>query len=187
MNQQEEYIIIQKCCKGDHAAFSTLVTAYQDMAITLAYNIVTNNADAEDVAQDAFIKAFTSIKSFKGSARFSTWLYRIVVNTALNKQKRSKLLYVEHPEELHDEAVEDSFTGIRYHEQKKYIRQALLSLSEAERICITLYYINELNIAEIGEITGLTVSNIKLLLYRGRKHLYSELDRVLKLELKDIL
>lgn len=187
VNQQEEYIIIQKCCKGDHAAFSDLVTAYQDMAITLAYNIVTNNADAEDVAQDAFIKAFTSIKSFKGSARFSTWLYRIVVNTALNKQKRSKLLYVEHPEELHDEAVEDSFTGIRYHEQKKYIRQALLSLSEAERICITLYYINELNIAEIGEITGLTVSNIKLLLYRGRKHLYSELDRVLKLELKDIL
>ena len=114
-------------------------------------------------------------------------MYRIVVNTALNKQKRSKLLYVEHPEELHDEAVEDSFTGIRYHEQKKYIRQALLSLSEAERICITLYYINELNIAEIGEITGFTVSNIKLLLYRGRKHLYSEFDRVLKLELKDIL
>ncbi len=55
VNQQEEYIIIQKCCTGDHAAFSLLLAAYQDMAITLAFNIVLNQADAEDVAQDAFI------------------------------------------------------------------------------------------------------------------------------------
>ena len=155
------------------------------MAITLAYNIIPNYADAEDVAQDAFIKAFTSLKSFKGNARFSTWLYRIVINTALNKQKRSKLLYVEPPED--DVPIEDSFAGVQYHEQKKYIRQALLHLSEAERICITLYYLNELSIAEINNITGFTVSNIKLLLHRGRKHLYSELNKVLKLELKNIL
>lgn len=187
MNQQEENIIIQKCCKGDHAAFSLLVTAYQDMAITLAYQIVLNHADAEDVAQDAFIKAYTSINSFKGNARFSTWLYRIVVNTALNKQKRYKLTYVEEPAELQDKAVAVSFAGFQNQEQKKFIRQALLRLSEAERICITLYYLNEMSIAEVESITGFTVSNIKLLLYRGRKHLYSELNRILKLELKDIL
>ena len=187
MNQQEESIIIQKCCKGDPAAFSVLVTAYQDMAITIAYNIVTNQGDAEDVAQDAFIKAYTSIKSFKGNARFSTWLYRIVVNTALNKQKRTKLTYVEQPEEYYQEGVEDSMAGLKSNEQKKYIRQALLHISEAERICIILYYLNERSIAEISDITGFSVSNIKLLLFRGRKHVYNELNEVLKLELKDLM
>ncbi len=132
-------------------------------------------------------KAFTSINSFKGNARFSTWLYRIVVNTALNKQKRFKLTYVEQAEELQNEAITDSFSGLQNQEQKKFIRQALLNLSEAERICITLYYMNELSIAEVESITGFTVSNVKLLLYRGRKHLYNELNRILKLELKDIL
>lgn len=157
------------------------------MAITLAYNIVMNHADAEDVAQDSFIKAYTSIRSFKGNARFSTWFYRIVVNTALNKQKRYKLTNVEQPEELNDEPAANSFTNLQNQEQKKFIRQALLNLSEAERICITLYYMNELSIAEVETITGFTASNIKLLLHRGRKHLYGELNRVLKLELKDIL
>ncbi|MCY7421088.1 MAG: RNA polymerase sigma factor [Chitinophagaceae bacterium] len=157
MNQQEEAIIIQKCCKGDHVAFSVLATAYQNMAITIAYNIVTNQADAEDVAQDAFIKAYTSIKSFKGNARFLTWLYRIVVNTALNKQKRTTLIYVEQPEEHYDEAVEDSMASLKSNEQKKYIRQALLHISEAERVCIILYYLNDWSIAEIGDITGFSV------------------------------
>ena len=187
MNQQEELIIIQKCCKGDHVAFSMLVTAYQDMAITLAYNIVTNQADAEDIAQDAFIKAYTSIKTFKGNARFSTWLYRIVVNTALNKQKRFKLTYVDQPEQLFEEPLIAEYTSLLATEQKKHIRQALLKISEAERLCIILYYLDEHSIAEIAEITGFTNSNIKLLLYRGRKHLYNQLHRALKLELKDLL
>jgi len=188
VNNQEESIIINRVLSGEINAFAVLVNEYKDLAVTLAYNILLNREDAEDVAQDSFIKAYNSLRSFKGNARFSTWLYRIVINTALNSKKRKKLAIFPAGEEVTDE-IESHAEKINYQlaDQKKYTRLAIDSLNEAERVCITLYYLNELSVEEINESTGYSTANIKVLLYRGRKHVYEQLQRLLKDEIKNII
>lgn len=183
MNLDDELVIIKKVTDGELSAFSTLVDQYKDYAVTLAYNILLNKEDAEDIAQDAFIKAFSSLSSFNGSSRFSTWFYRIVVNTALNKLKRKNLACTLSDEETTG-TVEEWNDKFRVIDQRKYIQIALDRLKEAERVCITLHYLNEFSMEEIKQITGFSIANIKVLLYRGRKNLYKWLHFFLKDETK---
>jgi RNA polymerase sigma factor (sigma-70 family) len=158
------------------------------MVFTLAYNIMLNREDAEEVAQDVFVKAFTSLSAFKQQSKFSTWLYRITVNTALNKKKVQKLVTVDMEENLSaDEQINDTVLLQEEHkDMKQFIQQAMRALPDNERICITLFYLNELSVIEIGELTGITTSSIKVLLHRGRKHLYTELNNLLKTELNNL-
>lgn len=186
MTDQKEKIIIKNVVSGDTQAFAVLVNTYKDMAILLAYNIVLNQEDAEEVAQDAFIKAYSSLHTFKAEARFSTWLYRIVVNTALNKKKLKKHYAVELTESLSDElqsGINEILVTQITNEHRKHIQAALRSINENERLCLTLYYLNELSVEEIHELTRMTTANIKVLLYRGRKNLYAALHRHLKDEI----
>lgn len=169
MTDQKEQIIIKNVVAGDAQAFAVLVNMYKDMAVLLAYNIVLNQEDAEEVAQDAFVRAYSSLYSFKAGSKFSTWLYRIIVNTALNKQKLKKHHTLEITEFLSDELPADINTILAAQvtgEHRKYIQLALRSLNDKERLCITLYYLNELSVEEIHELTGISTSNIKVLLYR---------------------
>src|SRR2546423_15133812 len=99
VNNQTDELIITKILEGDSAAYSALVTKYSNMVFTLAYNIILSREDAEEVAQDAFLKAFTALSSFKKQSTFSTWLYRIVVNVALNKKKLKKFITADINEE----------------------------------------------------------------------------------------
>ena len=156
----------------------------------LAYNILLNQEDAEEVAQDAFIKAYTALHYFKADARFATWLYRIVVNTALNKKKLKKHHAVEITASLGEAlatTINDIHTVQISGEHRKHIQLALQTLNDKERLCITLYYLNELSVEEIRELTGLSAANIKVLLYRGRKNLYSALHKQLKNEITTII
>lgn len=187
MNDQNEPIIIKKVIEGDVAAFGELVNRYKYLAVALAFNVVLNREDAEDIGQEAFIKAYLSLKSFKGNAKFSTWLYRIVLNTALNKRRLQKPPSVAVEEQVPAENVQSVLSKFSNRDQKKYIQQAINTLNESERICITLYYLNELSIDEIKELTGFTTPNIKVLLHRARKHLYNELHRLLKNEINDLI
>lgn len=190
MTEQEEQIIIKNVVAGDVHAFTVLVNSYKDMAVILAYNILLNQEDAEEVAQDAFVKAYRSLDSFTAASRFSTWLYRIVVNTALNKKKLKKHRTVEIAESLNEELAACSNTWFATHltvEHRKYIQLGLRSLSDNERLCITLHYLNELSVGEIHELTGITTSNIKVLLYRGRKNLYTALHKHLKTEITNLI
>jgi RNA polymerase sigma factor (sigma-70 family) len=187
---QKEQIIINNVVGGDAQAFAVLVDTYKDMAVLLAYNIVLNQEDAEEVAQDAFVKAYTSIHSFKADARFSTWLYRIVVNTALNKRKLKRHYHVEITESLSDElpsGINDIFDSQITSEHRKHIQIALQLINANERLCLTLFYLNELSVEEIHELTSITTSNIKVLLYRGRKNLYTALRRRLKNEITNLI
>jgi RNA polymerase sigma factor (sigma-70 family) len=190
VTDQKEQIIIKNVIAGDAQAFSMLVTTYKDMAALLAYNILLNQEDAEEVAQDAFVKAYTSLHTFKAEARFSTWLYRIVVNTALNKKKLKKHDAVEITEALSEQLTSDihnlQYTQITG-EHRKHIQLALQALNVNERLCITLHYLNELSVEEIHELTNISSSNIKVLLYRGRKNLYRALHNYLKSELTNLI
>jgi RNA polymerase sigma factor (sigma-70 family) len=190
VTNQEEHIIIQNVLAGDAPAYATLVNRYKDMAVILAYNILLNRQDAEEVAQDAFVKAYTSLRAFRGGSKFSTWLYRIIVNTALNKKKLKKHF----AEALHSAGDElppagiDSIPAAQVTgEHRKHIQLAMRTLAPNERLCITLYYLNELSVDEIRELTGFSPSNIKVLLYRGRKNLYQLLYHHLKSEITTLI
>ena len=190
MTKQREHELIKNVVAGDKQAFAILVNSYKDMAILLAYNIVLNQEDAEEIAQDAFVRAYTCLHSFRSDARFSTWLYRIVVNTALNKKKLKKHYPVEITESLADElpsGSNDTFAAQITNEHRKHIQAALQSINENERLCLALFYLNELSVEEIHRLTQITTSNIKVLLHRGRKNLYAALQRHLKNEITTLI
>jgi RNA polymerase sigma-70 factor (ECF subfamily) len=183
-------IIIQKVIAGNTDAFAILVDRYKDLAISLAFNVLLDKEDAEDIVQDSFIKAFGALSTFKGDAKFATWFYRIVLNTALNKRKAKRLATIDMealtPEDENDGILPD-LAHCTAQQQRKYIQQALKHLSEGERICITLYYLHELSLHEIQELTTYSTANIKVLLFRGRKQLYNALQRILKTEIEDLI
>lgn len=188
MNNQTDQLIINKVLAGEVAAYSELVNRYSNMVFTLAYNILLNREDAEEIAQDVFVKAFTSLQSFKQASKFSTWLYRIVVNAALNKKKLHKLITVDITEQA-TEKQDDTYLLPQYDDKdiKQIVQIAINALPDNERICITLFYLNELSVSEIAELTGITIANIKVLLHRGRKHLYDQLNSLLKTELNRLI
>ncbi|HXL57789.1 MAG TPA: RNA polymerase sigma factor [Chitinophagaceae bacterium] len=190
MNNHTDQVIIKEVLAGNTAAYTALVNRYRNMVFTLAYNIILNREDAEEVAQDIFVKAFNALRSFKEQSAFSTWLYRIVVNTALNKKKLRRFTTVDIAEQITSEEQENVYSLLQQHisrDQKKYIQLAMNALRDDERICMTMFYLNELPVNEIHELTGISVANIKVILHRGRKHLYDQLHGLLKTEIKNLI
>lgn len=189
MQEATDLITIKKVVAGDISAYSILVEKYKDLAFTLANNIILNREDAEEIVQDAFVKAFKSLNSFKRESKFSTWFYRIVVNTSLNKRKVKKIYTVTDKEETTDEVFFDTsvLNAYRNNEQKRFIKLAMNKLTDSERLCITMFYLNELSVQEIKDITSISAANVKILLYRGRKHLYRHLQELLKTEVKNLI
>ncbi|MEO7801697.1 MAG: sigma-70 family RNA polymerase sigma factor, partial [Ginsengibacter sp.] len=186
MSHRDDLIIIENVLAGNTHAYAHLVDAYKDIAVNLAYNITLNREDAEEVAQDAFVKAFTALRSFKRTAKFSTWLYRIVINTAINKKRQRKIGSIE-LNEVHSQAISKDDNSALPGEIKKHVQLAMQYLNEKERICITLYYLQEMSVEEINEVTGYSRANIKILLYRGRKNLYDLLHKHLKHEISSLI
>ncbi|SHH77360.1 RNA polymerase sigma-70 factor, ECF subfamily [Chryseolinea serpens] len=186
-----EDTFLEKAIRGDKAGLEYLVSAYKNLAYTIAIRIVLNREDAEEVVQDAFMKAFASLSKFKKASKFSTWLYRIVYNTALTSKASKRISAVD----LNGRFVNEQYISVenqqwdltRNTERKKYVEIALSRLSEEERLIITLHYIGELSILEICEIVNMKKSAIKMRLLRGRDQLEVELKLLLKDEVKDLL
>lgn len=171
--EKEDLIHIRQVLDGDNQAYRFLVDKYKTMAFTLAFRIMRNEQDAEEVTQDAFVQAYRNLKKFRQKAGFSTWLYRIVYNASVSKlrltRERRKDFAVE---ETVREEVENSFLKEDFiHNRQKIMRQLLDHLSSTDRAIITLYYLDELPVREIAGITGLTGENVKMRLYRSRKKL----------------
>jgi len=167
------------------------VDNYKDMVFTLALKIVRNREDAEEVAQDSFVKAFQKLQTFKGESKFSTWLYTIVYRTAITKIRKK----IVETTDVNEYVIDNHSVGfsisqldlLKSEEQKKYVKMAIDVLPELDALLITLFYINENTFDEIIEITGLTMANVKVRLFRARKKIYNELSKVLKEELNTII
>lgn len=184
MKKPDDHTCIQKIQKGDNSAFAVLVDRYRDMVYTIIHRIVRNHEEAEEIAQDVFLKVFHSLDSFKGKSKFSTWLYRIAYNAAITRTRKKKVEMGALDEQLmenytQDEVNEDIYT-LDAQEQKKFIDHVLANLPEKEYLIITFYYKEECSIGEIAEITGLSESNVKVKLHRIRKKLYEDLDVLMK-------
>jgi len=191
MSDTKDIELIKAVRTGDLAAFSQIIDKYQHMAFTLANGIVKNTQEAEEVTQDAFFKAYKALDKFKGAAVFSTWLYRIIYNTAISKlrSRKPETSDLESKEAIqHDSLItEDSINRIESQERKKVLKKALSRLKDDDAFILILYYYKEQAVEEIEEVTGLSKSNIKVKLHRGRKQLQKELQLILHDELKSFI
>lgn len=181
---------IQKVLDGDTYAFRYFIEKYWDMAYSLAMSMVKNAPIAEEITQDAFLKAYQSLGKFEHRAKFSTWLYKIVTNEGLKRLRKKEFKYAEDISELNNVAcsqVNDSVNKLTEQEQKYYINKNLEKLLPNDSLILRLFYLNEKSLKEIGEITGFSNTNIKTILFRARKRFYILLKEDLKHEVKSII
>ncbi len=187
----DDKLYIEKILNGDANQYSFLVNKYKNMAFTLAFRISGNREDAEEIAQDSFVKAYQALNRFKTDAKYSTWLYRIVYNTSISYLRKRKGVTVEFDENIgnfssHEDTI-NSLNDLNRKTQNKYIKLAIDRLLPEEAFIITLFYYNDCSVREISEITGLAGSNIKVKLHRSRKKLYGCLYHLLNEEVKDLI
>jgi len=171
-------LYIEKFLSGDGHAFRYFIQTYKDMAFSVALAVVKQEHLAEEVAQEAFVQCYLSLANFKKQSKFSTWLYRIVVHCAY-KSLRKKSVELELT--CHDVGFEDNaFTKLVREEQTQLLNEALLRIPANESLALRLFYLEEVSIQELCEITGWTHANAKVVLFRARKRLYSELTKLMK-------
>ena len=188
MDQKDDIYYIEKIKAGQTNYFSYIVEQYQDIVFSIALKVLKNREDAEEMAQESFIKAYKSLHSFKGNAKFSTWLYRITYNNCISEVRKRKIHFTSTDDiEIKDESTELNLDGIPAENRAQAIKQALEKLPEEEYTLVLLYYFENQSIEEISKVTKLSESNTKVKLYRARKKLYTILSEMMKDELYTIL
>lgn len=191
MSFQEDLVYIEKTLKGDMNAFGLLIQKHEKYAYTLALRIVKNSEEAEEVAQDAFLKVYHSLRTFEQKSKFTTWLYKIIYHEALGRLRKSKKFIVQLEEipEYEEYQVDylDGLSTMHIEERNLLIKKALDNLKPSESAVLTLFYLEEQSIKEIEEITQFSESQVKVLLHRGRKHLLESLKKISNQELINLL
>jgi RNA polymerase sigma-70 factor (ECF subfamily) len=180
MRELTDKEIIESVSKGNHSDFEILVDRYKNKAFSLLCSMLKDKMDAEEVLQDAFIKAYYGLKNFKYESKFSTWFYRIVYNSALSrlavKKRKIEKEMISADEDLN---IADEFnTG--YAEGKnlsEFIKGLVDKLPKNYASVLSMFYLEGMTCEEIGEVTNRSVSNVKVLLYRSRSALK---DSILK-------
>lgn len=179
--------IINQIIAGDSNAFSVLVDRYKDLVFTLSLKMLKNREEAEEVAQDTFIKVFKSLSKFKGDSKFSTWIYKVTYNSCLDRLKKNKKEqlkvaideYTEHQVKTIDNALENMVEE----ERQQAIKACLELLPPDDSFLLTLYYFEGQSLDEIAKVVGLTANNVKVKLFRSRKKLTSILKANLEPEI----
>ena len=191
MDTEQDHKYIKRVLAGDRNAYAVLVDRYKDMVFSLALKLMHNREEAEEIAQDAFVKAYRSLSGFKGNSRFSTWLYRIVYNTAISSLRRKEVEKVQMDEanlpDIEFTESSSSYVALSKEERKKFIARALDNLDAEERFLIIMYYYEDRDMEEMAEITGLTKTNVKVKLHRTRKKMLIFLKSYLKEETYSLL
>jgi len=188
MNYRGDIFYIEQVLAGKINAFFYLVGRHKDNAYNLAFRICGSHEEAEEIAQDAFLKAFRSLRSFRKKSSFGTWLYRIVYNTAISsvRSRRQRVLSLEDfpadfadflAENVNEEEAENEY-------RNSLVNFALQKISEEERGLITFYYYDELTSEEVSEITGISKSNLKVKLFRARQRMIQIIE---KAEMKKLI
>ena len=185
MEAKTDAYFIAEVLRGNTEAFTTIVEKYRQLAFSLSMKITRNREDAEEAAQDAFIKAYKSLDNFKGGAAFKTWLFRIVYTTAISKVRSAKKVTVSLEEyKLSDNDLLDTENAIGQmsaEERSIQLHKAMERLAPDDSAILNLYYFEDLPIEEIAIIMDLTASNVKVKLFRTRKKLYEQLHGILKI------
>ncbi len=182
--------IIGKVLQGDHAAYAVLVSRYQNYVFTLTNRIVKNREDAEEVAQDVFVKAFRALANFKGTSKFSTWLYTIVYTSSLSflRKKKPVIISLDHENVFELVTNQNAESSANIAEQKSrsaMVNKAIELLNPDDALVISLFYLAEQNLEEIGKIMGAETNTVKVRLHRARHKLKEKMETHF-LEVKDL-
>jgi RNA polymerase sigma factor (sigma-70 family) len=183
--------IISQVLSGDHQAYAGLVNRYQNYVFTLTLRMVKNREDAEEVAQDVFIKAYKYLADFKGASKFTTWLYTIVNNTAISFLRKKKLDIHSLDNEKVFEAADSQDSGMRANlvEQKSklgMVNQAISLLSPDDAQIITLFYKAEQSLEETAQVLGIEVNAAKVRLHRARTRLKEKMETYFAEEVRNL-
>ncbi|MBD0288928.1 MAG: sigma-70 family RNA polymerase sigma factor [Flavisolibacter sp.] len=183
--------IISQVVRGDQNAYATLVERYQNYVFTIVLRYVKNREDAEEVAQDVFIKAYRSLADFKGTAKFSTWLYTVTTTTCITFLRKNKLEVHSLDNEKVFAAADNMDSGARANqiEQKSrvnMVNEAIRLLNPEDAQIITLFYKGEQTLEEIARILGKEPNTVKVQLHRARGRLKEKMQKHFSEEVKDI-
>jgi RNA polymerase sigma-70 factor (ECF subfamily) len=164
--REAEREAIEACRRGEREAFDRLVLRYQRDVYRLCYRYVNSHEDANDLAQEAFLKAWRAIGRFRGDSSFSTWLYRIAVNACLNFRALKRPLTQELPETLAD-PVPGAAARVERDDEARRVRAAVSRLPERQRATLILKLYHELTHEEVAEILGSSVGTVKANLFHA--------------------
>ena len=191
VNRAEEDAMVRQAQKGDLAAYDELVRRYQQRIYATVYHMTANHEDADDLAQEAFIKAYQALKTFKGGSSFYTWVYRIAVNKTLNflKQRKNRTAMSLNDLDFSAENDPDLVALISektprrdavLSELQQKLNEAMQQLSEPHRMVVTLHDVQGLAHEEIAEIMECNVGTVRSRLFYARQQLQGNLVDYLK-------
>lgn len=191
VERKDDSVLVTEAKAGSYPAFEQLVNRYENKIYRLGLNLTGNPQDAEDVLQEAFLKAFLHLPEFREDARFYTWLVRIAINEGLmrlRKQRADKSVPIEDAEGKEGETLPREFADWRPNPEEQYkqgeieqiLQKAAQSLSPGFRTVFLLRDGEELSTQETAELLGLTEGAVKARLFRARLQLREELSKVFK-------
>jgi len=184
--------LIEQTLAGNQAAYADLVRRHQRFVFTLAMRFSKNREDAEEIAQDCFIKAYRSLASFQKQSKFSTWLYSIVYTTAMTFLRKKRV----DTDSINDEntyiQLENHSSGLNNNmaetkSRSYYLNEAIGQLLPDDATIITLFYMGEQSLDEIGQTLGMEANTVKVKLFRARQRLKEKLEKNLKSEVKELI
>lgn len=181
MEPSSEEKLIRQAQAGDTDAFAALVVAHQTFVYNLALGLLGNTQEAEDIAQEAFVRAWLALSHFQAKARFRTWLYRIVTNLCYNRLPRLRrdlaALNEETFQDIPDELTVDPVSHVETQETRQFLHREIEALPESYRLLILLRYRHELSYQEIAETLDLPLGTVKTGLFRARARLKEALRK----------
>lgn len=188
---QPDEQIINRILNGEQSAFALLVERYQNYVFTLVLRFTDNREDAEEIAQDTFVKAYRSLADFRGDSKFSTWLFTITRTTCLSFLRKKKLNIQSLDNERTSLQVENRESGFNANlvEQKSkhaMLNQAISMLSTDDAQVLNLFYKGDQTLDEIGKIMRLDPNTVKVKLHRARQRLKQKMETYFAHEVREI-
>lgn len=188
---EADQALVLRARQGDLEAYDELVRRYQDRIYATIYNMTSNHEDANDLAQETFIKAHKALPSFKGDSSFFTWIYRIAVNKTINylKQRKNRAAMSLNDVDFNAEHDPDLVAlvsdrtprrDVGLAELQEKLNKAMMKLSETHRMVVTLHDIQGLSHEEIGQIMGCNTGTVRSRLFYARQQLQAYLSDYLK-------
>ena len=186
MDHNDDTYVINCVLDGQTGLYAVLVDRYKDMVFSMVWKIVRSREEAEEVAQDTFLKAYQALPRFKHEARFSTWLFRIAYNTAISRTRKKKVTVLAIDERMVEnystDPIRENTDGVDDEQRIELMKTTLKTLDKDDQMLISLFYQNDQSVEEISTITGLTGSNVKVKLHRIRKKIYARMSSSLSPE-----
>lgn len=182
MNQEKIQELVRRSQRDDTAAFAQLVAEFQPLAFRLAFRLLCDEDEARDMVQEAFVKVWLSLKKYNGESRFSTWLYKITCNTCYDRLRSLRHSPLDHESDFTDSVNMVSGDNIEMAISNKQLKDLILlytnELSPQQRLIFMLRDVEELDMAEVQTITGLSPEKIKNTLYLARKNIRNKMNQI---------